>query len=139
MEVIDNRANNPVNNEPLVIFGHLLEFGIGSAVLRRDHRDWLESVAAPFLKGNQQGSFVLVGFASRSGAANFNQQLSEQRVRAVLRFLTTPPRNVNPFQNAASGGVGERAGERAGQADGTEDSLLRAVLVELWSIDVRAA
>src|SRR5262245_27872325 len=137
MAVFENRATNPITNEPIVIFGHLSDFAIGSATLLKDHRDWLTTVAAPFLNGNDQATFVLHGFASRSGAADRNQRLSEKRLVRVFEFLTSAPRSVRPSKNAFNEAVGELAGALAGQADGTEDSLLRAVTVELWSIDVR--
>lgn len=137
MAVLENRATNPLNNKPIVIFGHLFDFRIGSAILRDDHREWLESVAAPFLNGSPEATFLLHGFASRSGAANVNQRISEQRVDSVLTFLTSQPQGVAAEKNVANEAVGESAGERAGQRDGTEDSLLRAVTVELWSIDLR--
>jgi outer membrane protein OmpA-like peptidoglycan-associated protein len=139
MAVFENRASDPFTGEPFVIMAMLFDFVIGSAFLRRDHQDWLRDVAAPFLNGNPNATFILHGFASRSGASSFNQQLSQKRLDAVLNFLTAPPLSVPRQKNVFNEAVGERAGEIAGQADGTEDKLLRAVAVELWFIDVRRA
>ena len=135
MAVIENRATDPSTNQAFVIFGHLFDFQIGSAVLRDDHEEWLSSVAAPFLNGNPESTFVTFGLASRSGTAKRNEILSEQRINSVLTFLTTL--GVASDKNVSNQVVGERAGQRAGQRDGTEDKLLRAVSVQLWSINLR--
>jgi outer membrane protein OmpA-like peptidoglycan-associated protein len=138
MGVIENRASDPTTGQPLVIFAMLFDFSIGGAFLKADHKEWLRNIAAPFLNGNPNSTFNMHGFASRSGSAAFNQALSERRLRSVLNFLTSPPHSVSSQKNFFNESVGELAGELAGQADGSEDELLRAVLVELWSIDIRS-
>jgi outer membrane protein OmpA-like peptidoglycan-associated protein len=76
MAVLENRATIPQTNEPIVIFGHLFDFVIGSATLRKDHREWLQTIATPFLNGNDQATFLLHGFASRSGSSRESADFS---------------------------------------------------------------
>ena len=63
----------------------LYNFDVGSAWLKAQHRSWLEKLVAQF-----DGQSLKVGFwgyASRSGALEWNQQLAYQRVRAVGWYL----------------------------------------------------
>ncbi|MCI0462520.1 MAG: hypothetical protein L0Z62_36685 [Gemmataceae bacterium] len=122
---------------PFVIACHLFDFAIGSSILKADHEQWLSVVAAPYLNDNAAATFQLLGTASRSGSASFNQKLSERRLQAVLDFLTKKPRNVPIFKLVTSAAVGELLGERAGQRDGTEDPLLRAVTILMFIVDAR--
>src|SRR5262245_48838225 len=70
MAVIENRGGLA---DPPVIFGWLFDFAVGSAFLRTDHREWLKSVAVPFFDRHPEGTYVLMGSASRSGSASFNR------------------------------------------------------------------
>src|SRR5262245_33446351 len=103
MAVIENRGGLP---DPPVLFGWLYDFAIGSAFLRQDHRDWLDKVAVEFLNRHPESTFLLIGSASRSGSAAFNEKLSGYRIEAVFNRLISKgvPRSKNvPFNETQHG------------------------------------
>jgi outer membrane protein OmpA-like peptidoglycan-associated protein len=111
------------------ITGTLYNFAIGSYLLRHEHRLWLDRVAIPFLKQNPGRTILLVGLASRSGNAAYNQSLSEQREKAVKDYLLKHGVSKTRFEDEF--GMGESLAETMGEADGTEDALFRSVKVFL--------
>lgn len=115
------------------ISGLLFNFAIGSRILRFEHKLWLDRVAIPFLKANAGRTVTLAGLASRSGNADFNQRLSEDRERAVKDYLTKHGIGRNRFEDEF--GMGEKLAEDMGEADGTEDAMFRAVKVFLFFDD----
>jgi hypothetical protein len=135
-EILDRVKPLPAN-PPFVIACHLFDFAIGSSFLKPDHQQWLTEVCAPYLNNNDQATFQVVAMTSRSGTASFNQKLSERRLQMVLDFLAKPPRGVSLRKLVTSAAVGELLAERAHEADGSEDPLMRAVTILMFSIDAR--
>ena len=73
----------------------LHHFGISSAVLAQAHREWLTQKVEPLLRSG--GSISIIGQASRSGSAKFNEALSEKRANAVRQFLEQQTKMSFPF------------------------------------------
>jgi hypothetical protein len=74
---------------------------------------------------------VLHGTASRTGSDQYNQALSQRRVRAVRDHLLARGAQSNQLGESATGETDARL---AGQRDKTEDSRFRAVLVTADSV-----
>ena len=107
--------------------GRLHHFGIASAALAPDHRDWLTRKVVPLLK--RGGSVTIAGYASRSGSRSANKRLSKQRADAVRTYLEKQAQGCFKFLFAEGEKEGESAAKAAGQVDGTEDGNFRAVIV----------
>jgi hypothetical protein len=108
----------------LGVTGLLYNFDIDDASLKREHQDWLTRNAAPV--ASAQGAQVfLKGSASRSGANDYNLQLSDRRVHEVRNFLLK--QHVRPEQFHLTW-VGEEDAALT-ERDGTENELDRAVAV----------
>jgi hypothetical protein len=111
----------------------LVGFGIGSASLQLSHKLWLDENIVPLLFDG--GRAALAGYASRTGAAAYNLQLSAQRskrVAAYLREKTYNRAHLSMFELTVDPAHGESAAAAAGQRDGTEDRNYRAVHVKAW-------
>ena len=67
-------------------FGLLYNFDIDDSSLKKEHRDWLEQVAAP-IASCQAAEVFLKGSASRSGGNEYNLQLSNRRAASVRKYL----------------------------------------------------
>jgi outer membrane protein OmpA-like peptidoglycan-associated protein len=135
-EILDHVKPLPAN-PPFVIACHLFDFAIGSSFLKPDHQKWLTEVGGRFLNNNEQATFQAVAMTSRSGAAAFNQRLSERRLQMVLDFLAKPPRSVSLNKLVSSAAVGELLAARANERDGSEDRLMRAVTILMFNLDPR--
>jgi hypothetical protein len=108
----------------LGVTGLLYNFDIDDASLKREHQDWLLKNAAPI--ASAQGAQVfLKGSASRSGANDYNLQLSDRRVHEVRNFLLK--QRVRPEQFHLTW-VGEEEAALT-ERDGTENEVDRAVSV----------
>lgn len=106
------------------VTGLLYNFDIDDASLKREHQDWLTRNAAPI--ASAQGAQVfLKGSASRSGANDYNLQLSDRRVHEVRNFLLK--QQVRPEQFHLTW-VGEEDAALT-ERDGTENELDRAVSI----------
>jgi hypothetical protein len=64
----------------------LFNFDIDDATVKREHQDWLNTILVPRLKVVPT-PVRLVGSASRSGTADHDRALSEQRVNAIRDHL----------------------------------------------------
>jgi hypothetical protein len=104
----------------------LFNFDIDDAAVKPEHQQALEQDVLPLL-AIRGARIRLRGTASRSGAASYNQQLSQRRVNAVRDFLIKNGAVLTQFDTSAA--VGEDDAKAAGQADGSEDPRFRAVLV----------
>jgi hypothetical protein len=147
MGVVENRGGAGPAGGPFAVFGWLFDFQVGRANLLPDHTQWLTNTAVTFLNQNPNATFALIGSASRSGSALSNYQVAAARVDTVFDFLVNA--GVSPAKSlwaakptywySQRGGLsaGEVIPATAGQPDGTEDPMFRAVLVELWGVDVR--
>ena len=91
-----------------------------------------DSVAESLLAGAR-----LIGLASRSGAADYNQKLSVRRAKNVdaslslLLFATDLVNPPGPPPRTSVGGQGEHFAAGVGAKDGTEESRFRSVLVTI--------
>lgn len=70
-----------------VVFEFILSnYNVDGNLLKPEHKALLERHIVPFLKGNNVRA-ELTGMASRTGAANYNRQLSRERVHRVRQYL----------------------------------------------------
>ena len=106
----------------------LANFEIGSAHLKPQHANHLQTVVAPVLRSG--GSVRLIGLASRTSTNQFNMHLSNERANAVLHCLRAAAGAT--FAVASSTGHGEEAAAIAGIADGVEHANWRSVIVRYW-------
>ncbi|MGJ4944282.1 hypothetical protein ACQR1W_27195 [Bradyrhizobium sp. HKCCYLS1011] len=114
---------------PDTIAAKLFNFEVGKFAIKPEHSNWLMSVVAPKLRDG--GSLTIIGLASRTGSDDFNMQLSQNRLRAVIDFLR---RQVpNNFKIALEVAKGERAAMYAGEKDGVENESWRAVIISVWN------
>ncbi|HJQ58895.1 MAG TPA: hypothetical protein VJ890_18455 [Vineibacter sp.] len=70
---------------PSLVHAHLYNFDTGKHDLKPEHRRWLKVHLAPVLRHG--GAMFLKGMASRIGKAAYNQWLSSQRIKEIVRFL----------------------------------------------------
>lgn len=106
-----------------VVSGRLMNFRVNSAALRPDHKQWLNDYVVPVLRNG--GALTIVGHASRSGSASYNERLSLRRAQAVQKFLQQ--RVGRPFRVRRMDGEGESAAAARGIRDGRELGYDRAV------------
>jgi hypothetical protein len=121
-KVRDNRNLPPAQREGITAL--LYNFDIDDASLKKEHRDWLEQVAAP-IASCQAAQIFLKGSASRTGANDYNLQLSDRRVHEVRNFLLNQHARPDQFHLTWVGEEEAALTER----DGTENELDRAVAV----------
>lgn len=105
----------------------LFNFDIDDATVKPEHQSWLDANLVPLL-AFPQATVTLHGTASRTGAASYNQQLSDRRVESVRNFLVSRGARLSQLSGTATG---ESDAQAAGQADGVEDAKFRAVVVEV--------
>jgi OmpA family len=74
---------DPIRYPRVRLFG----FATGKSLLHSEHQAWLQQNLLPLLKSGKVRLIRLMGHASKLGAADFNQRLSEDRARAVRRFI----------------------------------------------------
>ena len=120
-------------SEPGMTEAMLVGFRIGSAELHLLHKIWLDDNIVPIMV--EGGGATIAGYASRSGSAGRNMQLSAERSKSVANYVRTktagrglllvPGITLDPA-------LGESAAKAAGQKDGTEDPYYRAVHVKAW-------
>lgn len=124
-------GNHPMG--PTLRF-RLFNFAVGKADLLPDHRFFMEDVVAPFLRQLRIWYLPVVGHCSRTGSAQLNQKLSEQRCKAVKDYLNRlHPLMIYEFYE----GEGEDQAERLGRADNTETGIDRAVSVIIQNKEAR--
>lgn len=106
----------------------LWNFDVDKHELKEEHKTGLSQWVVPQLK--RGGSARLVGLTSRTGSAEHNKALSQERANEVVRELQTqlgaPPRVLSTV------GVGEQTAEIVGEPDNKENSAWRAVTVFYW-------
>jgi hypothetical protein len=121
-KVKDNLNLPPARRQGVT--GLLYNFDIDDASLKKEHQDWLLKNAAP-VAASQGAQVFLKGSASRSGANDYNLQLSDRRVHAVRDFLAR--QHVRPEQFHLTW-VGEEEAALT-ERDGTENESDRAVSI----------
>jgi hypothetical protein len=109
----------------------LFNFDIDDATLKRQHQQWLDENVVPLLGPDSR--IALNATASRSGSDQYNQQLSQRRLKTVKDYLLG--KGALPSQITESA-KGEQPAKQAGQKDGTEDARFRAVEV---AVEARVA
>ena len=114
---------------PDTIAAKLFNFEVGKFAIKPEHSSWLISVVAPKLRGG--GSLTIIGLASRTGSDDFNMQLSDNRLRAVIDLLRKQV--PNNFKVAHEVAKGERAAMYAGEMDGVENESWRGVIISVWN------
>jgi hypothetical protein len=114
---------------PDTIAAKLFNFEVGKFAIKPEHSSWLISVVAPKLRGG--GSLTIIGLASRTGSDDFNMQLSDNRMRAVIDLLRKQV--PNNFKVAHEVAKGERAAMYAGEMDGVENESWRGVIISVWN------
>src|SRR5262249_57954358 len=114
-------------------FGLLFNFDIDDDRGKLEHKFWLEENVVPVAAGSAFAQVFLKGSASRSGAAWYNDKLSQRRVDAVRRYLEG--QGVSPGRIALNW-VGEAEAAGRGVKDGSEDERDRAVSVLLKLLGV---
>jgi hypothetical protein len=114
---------------PDTIAAKLFNFEVGKFAIKPEHSNWLISVVAPKLRGG--GSLTIIGLASRTGSDDFNMQLSQNRLRAVIDLLRKQV--PNNFKVALEVAKGERAAMYAGEMDGVENESWRGVIISVWN------
>ena len=114
---------------PDTIAAKLFNFEVGKFAIKPEHSNWLMSVVVPKLRDG--GSLTIIGLASRTGSDDFNMQLSQNRLRAVIDLLRQQvPKD---FKVALEVAKGERAAMYAGEMDGVENESWRGVIISVWN------
>lgn len=108
--------------------GRLYNFDVDGARLKHEHEVYLRTHIVPALRSG--GSVRLIGLASRTGGAEHNRALSQQRIAAVLAFLRGGAGQA--FQVAEQEAEGEEGARLAGVRDGVEGENWRATIVSAW-------
>ncbi|PID42549.1 MAG: hypothetical protein CSB48_10070 [Proteobacteria bacterium] len=103
----------------------LYNFDINGDRLKPEHEAFLRKEVVPVLQ--RGGSVSLVGLASRSGSASYNQALSERRAKSALAFLQKAV--TKKFAVRTLTGFGEDKAKQEGYRDSTEDQRFRSVVV----------
>lgn len=110
-----------------VVFEFILfNYNIDGNLLKREHKELLDRHIVPFLKANRVHA-ELTGTASRTGAANYNRQLSLERVHRVRQYLLhkgVSPSHV-PLTDLKA------LGEDKSTAKSDEDALERSVRIRI--------
>jgi hypothetical protein len=114
---------------PDTIAAKLFNFEIGKFAIKPEHSSWLISVVSPKLRAG--GSLTIIGLASRTGSDDFNMQLSDNRLRAVIDLLRKQV--PNNFKVAHEVAKGEQAAMYAGEIDGVENENWRGVIISVWN------
>ena len=107
------RIGNPFIETDAVIKARLYDFATGSSTLRNEHKTWLNNMVNTARRGRH--FMDVVGYASKTGSAALNLQLSEDRVNSVLTYLND--RSFNPPVRFL-----DYQGEGAYQAPESDDS-----------------
>jgi hypothetical protein len=103
----------------------IFNFDSGSAQLKMEHRDGLQSWVVPEL---QHGAHVAIfGMADRVGTVARNQHLSEQRAIQTLAFLRSAV--SKDFRASRVVGLGELEAKVEGYRDNVAEPRFRSVLV----------
>lgn len=135
IDITQLEAGDPGGNT-LRFFASMWNFGIGSAALVRQHREFLDELVA-HSNASDDGAIWLQfrGLASRSGSRQRNLQLSVQRVDAVMRYLVE--RGMDARRLVSADAWGEDEWQAFGFRDGTEHYTLRTVHIWCWFEDPR--
>src|SRR5690554_1873527 len=95
----------------------LLNYDVGDARLKDEHRNWLAAHRIPFVRACRHTKVNLTGTASRTGGDYFNLKLSEQRAQCIVEFL----QKNGAFRDQIKFlGLGEAPAKAAGKKDETE-------------------
>lgn len=115
-----------VTGTDAAIAARLCNFVTGQAVLLPTHKDWLNSQVQPILLSLQNPWVDLFGYASHLGSAQFNKQLSLQRLQAVKAYIAGFPSRAQFIQEV---GEGE---EKSGPDEQDNSGYYRAVDVFIY-------
>lgn len=115
-------------------------FDVGSAELTTAGQRQLEKLADIFSagrakNGNQNSPLLVIGHTDSTGAAEFNQQLSEQRAKRVVQILAT---KGIPAESLYYQGAGEGRPVASNDTDAGRAANRRVELVELQDDTVLA-
>lgn len=115
-------------------------FDVGSAELTASGQRQLEKLADIFSAGrtkneNQKAPLLVIGHTDSTGAAEFNQQLSEQRAKKVVQILAT---KGIPAESLYYQGAGEGRPVASNDTDAGRAANRRVELVELQDDTVLA-
>lgn len=115
-------------------------FDVGSAELTAAGQRQLEKLADIFSagrtkNGNQNSPLLVIGHTDSTGAAEFNQQLSEQRAKRVVQILAT---KGIPAESLYYQGAGEGRPVASNDTDAGRAANRRVELVELQDDTVLA-
>jgi outer membrane protein OmpA-like peptidoglycan-associated protein len=123
-----------------VIRAWLFNFDIDSAKLKPGHEALLRNAVGPVIQDG--GAIKLLGLASTTGQAAYDQKLGEARIHAVVTFLRR--HFGNKFKEGREVSFGKEMAlafaqstdprlRAAGTADYTESPLWRAVVINAWN------
>jgi hypothetical protein len=122
-----------------VIRAWLFNFEKNSAVLKNEHRQFLDDNIVPAVAGG--GSIKLLGLASTTGTDSLNKQLSGQRVSSVEDHVRTRTNGVVKIARRVE--MGETmakaffaAGLKGGTQDNVEAEIWRGVVINAWNRDL---
>jgi len=109
-------------------FGRIYNFDISGAVVKEEHRQWLDRNVVPFLKDG--GSVALEGFASATGSVMDDKFLSEDRLKNVEDYLRRQAPGPWKVSSRTADGMKEALKETH---QWKEDEFWRAVNILTWS------
>jgi hypothetical protein len=121
----------PFTEAGRVVGARLAEFGVGSAALREAHKVWIKQYLAPNLQKYPGAWIDFHGFASNTGNAASNYNLSVRRIASVEKYIkdfhSTVRVNIrNP--RGVDGAIEDNA------PPNKEDGYYRAVLVRWFGV-----
>lgn len=88
LRITNSAEAAPATNANPTAFAFLIQFGFDSSEVSRDSRRYLDSVGEMLTLPNAgDRHLMIVGHADASGAASYNQGLSERRADAVKAYL----------------------------------------------------
>jgi hypothetical protein len=110
------------------IAARLCNFVTAQAFLLPSHELWLDSKLPPILRSLKGPWVDLIGYASRIGSTQFNQELSERRCKAVRDHVATYQSAIN-FRFNVDLGRGET---ESGPDELDNSGYYRAVELYVW-------
>ncbi|PRH89586.1 hypothetical protein C5L14_03225 [Labrys okinawensis] len=117
----------PINPGQASAAGRLCNFTTGQSRLLSSHIAWLDATVIPLLRNTANPWVDVFGYASRSGDAQFNKRLSDQRCQAVVDHIKAAVSGVSFPQQF---GYGE---SQSGGRDNDNDGYWRAVELYVYA------
>jgi hypothetical protein len=110
-------------------FGRIYNFDIDGHELKLAHKEWLRRHILPYLA--KSGSATLEALTSTTGSLSHNRQLSEDRLREIVKFLTEESPQLWNLRSSIANG--EAKARLFGERDGHENEFWRGVDITAWS------